>query len=169
VGQLRNRIRVIVARVRAGEGAHVIADLAETTEHWLKSDSLPRPLRPPAERIGTAVGDLGRAYRPPPSDMPPPDESMQAEEATPRTARAHEAARSNGHSAAKARKPRVKPSEPEAPKPRASARRSPTKKRAATSAPAAPEPKPQRKTNGKGRPKRPSARRTSGDKTPKPT
>src|SRR5688572_3440954 len=55
VGQLRNRIRVIVARVRAGEGAHVLADLAETTEHWLKSGSLPQPLRSPAERLGTAV------------------------------------------------------------------------------------------------------------------
>lgn len=143
----------------------MIADLAETTEHWLKSGTVPRPLRPPAERIGTAVGDLGRAYRPPPSDMPPPEESIEAKEATPRAARAHESARSNGHSAAKKR---PKPSEPEPPKARASARRSTTKKRAGTSAPPAQEEKPPRKTNGKGRTKRPSARRTS-DKTSKPT
>jgi hypothetical protein len=168
VGQLRKRIRVMVARVRAGEGADVIADLAETTEHWLKSRTLPRPLRPPAERIGTAVGDLGRAYRPPPSDMPPPEDQMQAESPTPLSARAHEAARPNGPSGKKAGKPRAKASEPEPPKARASARRSTTKKRAEVSAPV-PEPKPQRKTNGKGRTKRPSARRGRDDKTHKPT
>lgn len=146
----------------------MLADLAETAEHWLKSASVPRPLRPPADRIGGAVGGLARAYRPPPSDMPPPEEELEAESAMPAVTHAHRAAsKANGHSDEEGRKPRAKASKA-APKARASARRSPPKKRAQAVAPV-PEPKAQRKTNGKGRTKRPSARRTRDDKSQKPS
>lgn len=193
MGQLRKRIGVIVRRVRAGEGAHVLADLAETAEHWLKSDTLPGPLRPPAERIGSAVGGLARTYRPPPEDEPPPEEHLEKVGATPTVTRAHEeaAARSNGRAAhenakvgkangqgrKKVSKPRARATTKAAapkgaaksktasePKARVSARRARPKKKSGPVAPA-PEPgKPQRKTNGKAKPKRPSARRARDDK-----
>lgn len=192
MGRLRNRIRVLVERVRAGEGADVLADLGETAEHWLKSERspVPGPLRRPAGKLGTALGRIARTYRRPPVEVPPPDEVMEDErqarerEPTPIAARAHrEAGGSNG---GRAKKSRPEGPDPAAKKPkgtpksgkreggsgkRVSARRSTGRKRPEPSnAPPAPEPAGRSKTtNGKGKPKRPAARRSRDDKTSKPT
>ena len=72
--ELHRRISALVERIRAGEGAHVLADLGETVELWLKSGLVPMPsgLRPRAESLGALVGELARAARPAPVDVPPP-------------------------------------------------------------------------------------------------
>ena len=58
--ELRRRIRALVERIQAGEGAHVVADLGETIELWLTSGLLPLPgtLQPRAQKLGGLIGEL---------------------------------------------------------------------------------------------------------------
>ncbi len=70
------RLETMIARLRAGEGAHVLADLGESAERWLRSEHplVPASLRTPLEQMAEVVGDLARALRPAPTDAPPPAE-----------------------------------------------------------------------------------------------
>lgn len=219
--ELRNRVATLVARVRAGEGAEVLAELGETMERWLERTSLPIPsrLRIPLEQLGEVLGDFARAHRPGPAEAPPPPEpiaepsrspldhaaaapapqprapAVSAVETapTPRREPRERAGKpaANGGAVAKpngsaAKKPRgedgqrpkrskPKPASASAKKgeakPRVSARRSTTAKkvRAESSAPKPSEPPTRKKSNGKGRTRRPAARRSRDDKTDKPT
>lgn len=73
---LSRRIRALVSRIQSGEGGHVAADVGEVLELWLTSGLLPLPrgLVDRAAMLGRVIGDLARAARPAPTDVPPPIE-----------------------------------------------------------------------------------------------
>lgn len=197
---IRRRASALMARVRAGEGREIIADLGERIERWLASGRvpLPSPLRTPVEQLGELVGDLARATRPPRPGPPPaagaPETAGEREEVTPERAgvareRPRGASHRAGAAASRGREPerrsaaapagaaRPKPSaaSAEAPgKQRVSARRAAPAKRARAEAQVveiASEParKHKKATNGKGRRRRPAARRKRDDETEEPT
>ncbi|MCA9609589.1 MAG: hypothetical protein KC619_28520, partial [Myxococcales bacterium] len=76
---MARRIRALISRIRSGEGGHVAADVGEVLELWLTSGLLPLPetLNGRAATLGRIIGDLARAARPAPVDVPPPVEAIR--------------------------------------------------------------------------------------------
>ncbi|MCZ7683562.1 MAG: hypothetical protein M5U28_34225 [Sandaracinaceae bacterium] len=189
---IRERASALLARIRAGEGAEIVADLGERIEAWLISGRVPLPaaLRTPVEQLGELVGDLARAYRPERPEPPPSAERPAAQRAAagqavaPEPARAvaapdrarAEAPRRDGGRAQPRSKASSAPARPKSgaasskpsSKARVSARRPAPDKRGRPGvqvAEIASEPARKKTSNGKGRPRRPAARRKRDDET----